>query len=256
MSHTHDHPDHPDRHDHEHPSIAVLTGAGISTGGGIPDFRGPKGVWTRDPSQAELLDIDAYMASADVRERCWLMWRDHPAWRAHATAAHRAIVELERAGELIAVLTQNFDGLHQAAGQSPGLVVELHGSLGTTSCLRCAEQWVTRDVLARLAVEPDPHHAGCGGILKPDIVYFGELLPDEALQRAVAAAQDAQVFVAVGTTLRVQPVASLAAIAADCGAELILVNDQETPYDELAARIVREPIDVAVPALVEELLAR
>ena len=116
-------------HDHHHdhaPSIAVLTGAGISTGGGIPDFRGPNGVWTRDPGQAELLDIDAYMASDDVRARCWRMWRDHPVWQARATPAHRAIVELERAGELIAVLTQNFDGLHQAAGQSPGLVVELH----------------------------------------------------------------------------------------------------------------------------------
>ena len=249
MSHTHDHA-------HPTPRIAVLTGAGISTGGGIPDFRGPQGVWTRDPAQAELLDIDAYMASTDVRRRCWLMWRDHPAWHAHATPAHRAIVELERAGELIAVLTQNFDGLHQTAGQSPGLVVELHGSLGTTACLRCGERWLTRDVLTRLDDEPDPHHASCGGVLKPDVVYFGELLPDEALERAVHAAQDAQVFVAIGTTLRVQPVASLAAIAADGGAELVIVNDQETPYDELAARIVRDPIDEAVPALVRELLAR
>ena len=244
-------------HDHHHdhaPSIAVLTGAGISTGGGIPDFRGPNGVWTRDPGQAELLDIDAYMASDDVRARCWRMWRDHPVWQARATPAHRAIVELERAGELIAVLTQNFDGLHQAAGQSPGLVVELHGTIGTSSCLRCGERWLTRDVLTRLDIEPDPHHVGCGGVLKPDVVYFGELLPDEALERAVQAAQDAEVFVAIGTTLRVQPVASLAAIAVDAGAELVVVNDQATPYDELATRIVRDPIDVAVPALVAELL--
>ena len=241
---------------HDTPTIAVLTGAGISTGGGIPDFRGPQGVWTADPSQAELLDIDAYMSRVEVRERCWRMWRDHPAWRAHATAAHRAIVELERAGDLIAVLTQNFDGLHQTAGQSPGLVVELHGSLGTTSCLRCGERWLTRDVLTRLDDEPDPHHAGCGGVLKPDVVYFGELLSDGALERAVAAAQDAEVFLAIGTTLRVQPVASLAAIAADTGAELVIVNDQATPYDELASRIVRGPIDEAVPALVAELLAR
>lgn len=246
----------PHHHDLHVPRVAVLSGAGLSTGGGIPDFRGPSGVWTRDPAQAELLDIDAYMSSQDVRERCWRMWRDHPAWSAHATAAHRAIVELERAGDLVAVLTQNFDGLHQAAGQSPGLVVELHGTLGTTSCLRCAERWVTRDVLTRLDDEPDPHHAGCGGILKPDVVYFGELLPDSALERAVAAAQDAQVFIAIGTTLRVQPVASLAAVAVDSGAELILVNDQATPYDEIAARIVRDPIDTAVPALVAELLAR
>ncbi len=246
----------PHHHDRHAPRVAVLSGAGISTGGGIPDFRGPNGVWTRDPAQAELLDIDAYMSSPDVRVRCWQMWRDHPAWRAHATTAHRALVELERADDLVAVLTQNFDGLHQAAGQSPGLVVELHGTMGTTSCLRCAERWVTRDVLTRLDDEPDPHHAGCGGILKPDVVYFGELVPDGPLERAVTAAQDAQVFIAVGTTLRVQPVAGLAAVAVDSGAELILVNDQATPYDDIAARIVRDPIDTAVPALVAELLAR
>jgi NAD-dependent deacetylase len=245
-----------EHHTHRTPTVAVLTGAGISTGGGIPDFRGPNGVWTQDPAQAELLDIDRYMSDADVRRRCWLMWRDHPAWRAHATPAHRALVELERAGELLAVLTQNFDGLHQAAGQSPGLVVELHGTLSTTSCLRCGERWFTRDVLSRLPDEPDPHHAGCGGVLKPDIVYFGELLPDGALERAVHAAQDAATFVVIGSTLRVQPVASLAAVAADSGDELILVNDQETPYDDLAARVVRDPIDEAVPALVAELLAR
>ncbi len=249
MSHSHD-------HHHDTPTIAVLTGAGISTGGGIPDFRGPQGVWTADPNQAELLDIDAYMSRVEVRERCWRMWRDHPAWHAHATPAHRAIVDLERAGQLGAVLTQNFDGLHQTAGQSPGLVVELHGTLATTSCLRCGERWLTRDVLTRLDDEPDPAHAGCGGVLKPDVVYFGELLSDGVLERAVAAAQAAEVFLAIGSTLRVQPVASLAAIAADNGAELIVVNDQPTPYDELASRIVREPIDLAVPALVDELLAR
>ena len=246
---------HPHRHD-DTPAIAVLTGAGISTGGGIPDFRGPQGVWTRNPSQARLLDIDAYMSSSGVRERCWKMWRHHPAWHAHATAAHRALVDLERGGDLATVLTQNFDGLHQTAGQSPGLVVELHGTLATTSCLRCGERWLTRDVLTRLDDEPDPHHAGCGGVLKPDVVYFGELLPDAALERAVAAAQDAEVFLAIGSTLQVQPVASLAAIAADTGAELIIVNDQPTAYDELATRIVRAPIDVAVPTLVAELVAR
>ena len=242
-------------HHHQHPTprIAVLSGAGISTGSGIPDFRGPQGVWTRDPAQAELLDIDAYMSSEDVRVRSWRMWRDHPAWGARPTPAHRALVDLESSGELLAVLTQNFDGLHQAAGQSPGQVVELHGTLGSSSCLRCGERWYTRDVIARLADEPDPHHAGCGGVLKPDIVYFGELLPDEALQRAVSAAQDAEVFLVVGSTLQVQPVASLAAVAADSGAELVIVNDQATPYDDLASRVIRDRIDEAVPALVTEL---
>jgi NAD-dependent deacetylase len=241
---------------HDAPTIAVLTGAGISTSGGIPDFRGAQGVWTRDPAAAELLEIGRYLDSADVRERCWHMWRDHPAWHAQPTAAHRALVELERAGLLGTTLTQNFDGLHQAAGQRPRRVVELHGTLATTSCMTCRERWDTRSVLADLAERPDPHHAGCGGVLKPDITYFGEALPRGAFERATQAAREATVFVTIGTSLTVQPVASLAWLAAESGAELIVVNDQPTGYDHLAARVLREPIDVVVPALVRELLAR
>lgn len=236
------------------PTIAVLTGAGISTGGGIPDFRGPQGVWTQDPAAAELLDIDRYLASAHVRRRCWRMWQDNPVWRARPTVAHEALVDLERAGLLGVVLTQNFDGLHQRAGQDPERVVELHGTLATTSCLDCGAQWRTDEVLGRLADEPDPHHVACGGLLKPDVVYFGEMLPDGALERATRAAREADVFVTIGTTLRVQPVASLAWLAVDAGAELVVVNDQPTAYDHLAARVVREPIDDAVPALVRDLV--
>lgn len=247
-----------DHHDHHHgpqPTVTVLTGAGISTGSGIPDFRGPQGVWTQDPAAAELLEIGRYMASADVRARGWAMWRDHPAWAARPTAAHRALAELERAGLLIAALTQNFDGLHQRAGSDPGHVVELHGTLTTTSCMRCGARWPTEQVLARLTDEPDPRCTECGaGVLKPDIVYFGERLPDEALERAVNAATDAEVFVAIGTTLTVQPVASLAGLAVDRGARLVVVNAQPTPYDHLAAEVIREPIDEAVPALVAHLV--
>ena len=251
MSHEHT----TDHHHGAQPTVTVLTGAGISTGGGIPDFRGPQGVWTQDPAAAELLEIRRYMASSDVRVRGWAMWRDHPAWQARPTIAHRALVELERTGLLLADLTQNFDGLHQAAGSDPALVVELHGTLATTSCMRCGARLPTEQVLARLDDEPDPHCAVCGvGILKPDIVYFGERLPDEALERAVNAATDAEVFVAIGTTLTVQPVAGLAGLAVDRGARLVIVNAQPTPYDHLADRVVREPIDVAVPALVAELL--
>lgn len=236
--------------------VTVLTGAGISTGSGIPDFRGPDGTWTRHPDQVELLDLGRYVADPDVRRRGWRMWREHPAWTARPAAGHLALVELERAGRLQAVLTQNFDGLHQLAGLDDHDVVELHGTLRTTSCLVCGARQPTTDVLARLAAEPDPPCAACGGILKPDVVYFGERLPDRPLERAIAAAQDGDVFLAVGSTLTVQPVASLAGLAAEVGAEVVIVNAEPTAYDHVADRVVREPIEQALPALVAELLAR
>jgi NAD-dependent deacetylase len=236
--------------------VTVLTGAGVSTASGIPDFRGPEGAWTRHPEQADLLEIRRYVADPEARRTGWRWWAANPAWGAQPSAGHRALVDLERAGRLQAVLTQNFDGLHQAAGSDPDQVVELHGTMRTTSCLACGTRQPTADVLARLDTEPDPPCAVCGGVLKPDVVYFGEMLPDRALERAIAAAQDGDVFLAVGTTLSVQPVASLTGLTADSGAEVIIVNAEPTPYDRVADRVVREPIDVALPALVAELLAR
>lgn len=236
--------------------ITVLTGAGISTGAGIPDFRGPEGTWTRHPDQAELLEIDRYASDPAIRQAGWRMWREHPAWSATPSVAHRALVELERAELLEALLTQNFDGLHQAAGHSREQVVELHGGLRTTSCLRCGARQATTAVLERLDRDREPACLECGGILKPDVVYFGERLPEDALGRAIAAAQDADVFLAIGSTLSVQPVASLTGIAAESGAEVIIVNAEPTPYDHVAHRVIREPIEVAVPELVSELLAR
>ena len=241
-------------HHADPPTVTVLTGAGISTAAGIPDFRGPQGVWTRDPASVNLLDIGPYVRDVTVRERGWRAWAEHAVWDARPTAAHRALVDLERAGALIAVLTQNFDGLHQRAGSSPERVVELHGTLATTSCLRCGATTPTRDVLARLPAEPDPRCTACGGVLKPDVVYFGERLPDDAIERAVAAATDAQTLVAVGTTLTVHPVASLVPLAVESGARLVVVNAEPTAYDHLADEVVRDPIDEALPALVADLL--
>lgn len=235
------------------PTVAVLTGAGISTSGGVPDFRGPAGVWTRDPDSARLLEIGAFRHDPDVRRRGWEMWRDLPVWDARPTAAHRALVDLERSGRLLALLTQNFDGLHQRAGSGPDHVVELHGTLATTSCLGCGARTATAAALARLPAEPDPPCRACGGLLKPDVVYFGEALPHAALDRAIDAAATADVFLTIGTTLTVQPVAGLAELAARSGAELIVVNADPTPYDRLAARVIRTPIDEVVPALVTQL---
>ncbi len=236
------------------PRIAVLTGAGISTGSGIPDFRGPAGVWTLNPERMRLLDIDTFVEDREVRVAGWLDWRDHPAWTSASSAAHLALARMADAGRLDLVLTQNFDGLHQAAGLPENRVVEMHGTLRTTSCMRCGNHVDTADVVATLVANPDPACAMCGGILKPDIVYFGEVLPADAIDLAVEAAESCDVFVAVGTTLSVYPVASLAGLAVESGADLIIVNAEPTDYDRYASEVIREPIDVAVRALVDRYL--
>ncbi len=200
---------------------------------------------------ARLLDIDAYLSDPAVRVAGWLEWRDSPARAATPTPAHRALAGMVNAGLLGEVLTQNFDGLHQAAGAPGDAVVEMHGTLRTTSCTACGLRLDTEDVLASLDAHPDPACEDCGGILKPDIVYFGEALPAEAMRRAVDAATSCDVFIAIGTTLSVYPVASLAGLAVDSGAKLIIVNDAPTDYDRYAAEIIRDPIDEAVPALVQ-----
>ncbi len=236
------------------PRIAVLTGAGISTGSGIPDFRGPAGVWTLNPERVRLLDIDAFVVDRDVRVAGWLDWRDHPAWTSSPSVAHLALARMADAGRLDVVLTQNFDGLHQAAGLPESQVVEMHGTLRTTSCMKCGSRVDTADVVASLVANPDPACPDCGGTLKPDIVYFGEQLPADAIDRAVEAAEQCDVFIAIGTTLSVYPVASLAGLAVESGANLIIVNAEPTDYDRYASEVIREPIDVAVPALVDRYL--
>lgn len=237
------------------PWVTVLAGAGISTGSGIPDFRGPNGVWTRDPQAARLLDHECYVTDADIRRRTWQMWRDTPVWQAEPTSAHTCLVDLERAGALHAICTQNFDGLHQRAGSSPAKVLELHGSLTGSRCLGCDARQNTVDILARLDVDPDPHCTRCGAVLATDVVMFGEPLPGDVLDAAVEAAVACEVFVVVGSTLTVQPVASLTAIAADAGARIVIVNAEPTPYDRLAVQVDRRPIQQALPELVHDLLA-
>jgi NAD-dependent deacetylase len=137
--------------------ITALTGAGISTDSGIPDFRGPNGVWTRDPQAARLFTLDSYVADAEVRRRAWRTRRDHPAWTATPNAGHRALVELERVGRLHTVVTQNIDGLHQRAGHDPARVIEVHGTIFEVQCLGCADRTSMQAALARLdAGESDP----------------------------------------------------------------------------------------------------
>ncbi|MEU3462249.1 Sir2 family NAD-dependent protein deacetylase [Streptomyces sp. NPDC006733] len=236
------------------PLVAILSGAGVSTDSGIPDYRGPNGLWRRDPGAEKLVTYDSYMADPDVRRRAWLMRRDSETWHARPNAAHLAVAELERSGVPVRVITQNVDGLHQLAGLPARKVLELHGTARAVVCTRCHARSGMDTALERVAAgEEDPPCLVCGGILKSATVMFGQRLDPEVLAQAMAIAKACDVFLAVGTTLRVQPAASLAGIAAEHGARLTIINAEPTPYDELAAEVVREPIGTALPALLSGL---
>jgi len=229
--------------------ICVLTGAGISTDSGIPDFRGPQGLWTRDPEAEKLSTLQYYVADPEVRRRAWQARSKHP-WHAQPNAAHAALVDLERQGRLLALVTQNIDGLHQAAGSSPERVLEVHGTVHEVECLSCHDRTSMRSALDRVeAGEPDPACLRCGGILKSATISFGQEMDERVLGAAAEAAADCDVLLAVGTSLRVWPVAGLVEIAAAHGARVVIVNAVPTPYDELADLVVREPIGTALPPL-------
>ncbi|GAB3927413.1 NAD-dependent protein deacetylase [Kribbella albertanoniae] len=230
--------------------IAVLTGAGISTASGIPDFRGPQGLWTKNPAAQAMFDIDEYVARPEVRVEAWKFRLAAPAWTAEPNAGHLALVELERQGRLTGLVTQNIDGLHQKAGSTPELVHELHGTVWFVDCLQCERRIPMADVLPRLdAGDEDPACEMCGGILKSATVSFGQSLDVAVLDAAVAATEAAEVFIAIGTSLQVYPAAGLCDIALRAGKPLIILNAQETPYDEEATTVLRTPIETTLPAL-------
>ncbi|MEU1705249.1 Sir2 family NAD-dependent protein deacetylase [Streptomyces sp. NPDC005706] len=239
------------------PLVALLSGAGISTDSGIPDYRGPNGLWRRDPEAEKLVTYEYYMADPEIRRRSWLMRRASGARDAEPNAAHRAVAGLERSGVPVRVITQNVDGLHQLAGMPGRKVLELHGTARSVVCSRCHARGPMEDALARVeAGEDDPPCLKCGGILKSATVMFGERLDPVVLGEAVAVTKACQIFIAVGTSLQVQPAAGLAGVAADHGARLIIVNAEPTPYDELAQEVIREPIGTALPELLRALGAQ
>lgn len=233
-------------------NVTVLSGAGISTDSGIPDFRGPQGVWTKDPAAQALYTLQNYLADPSVRRRAWVGRREHPAWRAVPNEGHRALVELERAGLLRAIVTQNIDELHQRAGSSADRVVELHGTLFQVECVSCGLRTPMREVLER--DEPDPACLSCGGIQKAATISFGQSLDPGVLREAISAARECDLLLAVGTSLTVQPAASLCSQALDAGAALVIMNAQPTPYDADADLVIDQPIGVALPAFVKELI--
>jgi NAD-dependent protein deacetylase/lipoamidase len=229
--------------------IAVLTGAGISTESGIPDYRGPNGVWTTKPGSMRLVNIDDYVRDPQVRVEAWQERMLHPAWTATPNAGHRALVELERRGSLLALMTQNIDGLHQAAGST--LVLELHGTIREATCLSCGHRTPMQEQLDRVrAGDPDPACTECGDIQKSATVAFGQQLDPAVLQLAFANSSACDLFLAIGTSLAVQPAASLAAQAKRASARLVIVNQGETSLDDLAGAKLRGPIGEVLPRLV------
>ncbi len=231
--------------------IVVLTGAGVSTDSGIPDFRGPQGVWTKDPAAQRNSHITEYIAHAEVRRRVWQTRLASPAWTAEPNPGHVAIVDLERQERLHLVATQNIDGLHQLAGNDPALVVELHGTMREAMCLDCGDRGPMEPVLDRLrAGEDDPECRRCGGLLKSATISFGQSLVAEDLARAHRAALGCDLLLAVGSSLTVSPASDLVPVAAGAGAAVVIVNAQPTPYDGLAGAVVRAPISDVLPELV------
>lgn len=231
--------------------VTVLTGAGVSTDSGIPDFRGPNGVWTQNPKAERLATLDAYLNDPDVRRESWAKRLEHQAWTATPNAGHEALVALERSGRLRGLITQNVDGLHQRAGSSPGLVTEIHGTIWFAQCLGCGERTPMEATLQRVRDgDEDPHCRDCGGIIKSATISFGQALDPDVVQAAADAATDCDLFLAVGTSLTVHPAAGLCELAVRAGARLVIINAQPTPYDDLADAVINEPIGESLPRLV------
>ncbi len=231
--------------------VVVLTGAGISTESGIPDFRGPQGVWTRNPDAEKMATLQNYMAEPEVRKRAWRNRLESSTWKAEPNAGHHALVALEQRGKLHALITQNVDGLHQKAGTSPRLVVEIHGTIHEVTCMECGERAPMERALERVrAGEEDPPCRTCGGILKSATISFGQNLVPEDLVRAEQAAQDCDLMLAVGSTLSVHPIAGVVPLARQSGARVVILNADPTEMDRIADAVIRGPIGEILPGLV------
>lgn len=236
--------------------IMVFTGAGVSTESGIPDFRGPDGLWTRlDPDD---FHIDRYVSSRRVRVMRWRLHRES-GWlgadsHVKPNRAHLAIVDLWKAGRMSGCVTQNIDGLHQDAGLPDGLVSELHGNVRKTRCMSCEAQWPTAEVIRWVeAGQEEPRCPHCGGIVKTATVSFGQMLPEREIQKAQFFSALADGVLVIGSTLSVYPAASFPASAARQGIPMVIINLGPTDCDYLATARVEQPAGQAVPALVEAL---
>jgi NAD-dependent deacetylase len=233
--------------------VVALTGAGISTDSGIPDFRGPQGLWTRNPKAEKMSDIRYYVSDPEVRKAAWQARLHSPAWTAKPNSGHLALARLERRGRLHALITQNIDGLHQQAGNSPERVIEVHGTIHRVVCLDCGWRGPMDETLDRVhAGDEDPACLTCDGMLKSDTISFGQALIPEVIERAMTAATEGDLLLAVGSSLQVYPVAGAVPFAKEAGARIVIVNAERTPFNNIADAVLDGSISQVLPLICGE----
>jgi NAD-dependent deacetylase len=231
--------------------VVVLTGAGISTDSGIQDFRGPEGLWTKNPEAEKMATIHHYMADPEIRKRSWQAKLHALAHTREPNPGHEALLRLERRGKLHTLITQNVDGLHHAAGSDPERIVEIHGTLREFMCMGCDDRGPIDAILDRVrAGEEDPPCAKCGGILKAATISFGQGLVSEDLARSEVAASSCDLILAIGTTLGVYPIAGVVPTAKQSGAKVVILNAEPTEMDFLADAVLRGSISELLPRIV------
>jgi len=231
--------------------ITVLTGAGISTDSGIPDFRGPNGIWTKNPEAEKASNIHHYRADPEIRKRNWALRSSGELWPNVApNEGHSALVHLEKRGLLQMLVTQNVDGLHQMAGNDPKRVVEIHGTVKEAMCLECDWRDDIEVVLQRVREGDADPHCSCGGLLKSATVSFGQNLFPGDIDRMFDASLSCDLLLAVGTSLQVFPVAEMVPTAVNNGAKTVIVNGESTVMDDLAEIVVNGEISKVLPQIV------
>ncbi|RJP64480.1 MAG: NAD-dependent deacylase [Candidatus Abyssobacteria bacterium SURF_17] len=230
--------------------VVVFTGAGVSTESGIPDFRSPGGIWTK----YQPILFQDFMSSEEMRRESWRRGKEtyHLFADVEPNPAHRAVVELERLGKLDCVITQNIDNLHQKAGSSPDLVIELHGTAMYVLCMECGKRWPRAEIQKWLEEGVEiPYCDECGGIMKSATVSFGQAMPEKETMEAQLRSQRAEVFIVVGSSLVVYPAAHMPMVAKQSGAKLIIINLAETSFDMYADVLIRGKAGDVMQRLVE-----
>ena len=233
--------------------IVILTGAGISTESGIPDFRGPNGLWTKNPDAEKASNINYYVSDPKIREKNWALRAEGKLWAdVEPNDGHYALVHLQERGILDTIITQNVDELHQKSGIDPNKVIEIHGTTRKVGCLSCDYREEMEVILKRVrAGESDPNCPECSGILKSATISFGQSLIHEDLQRSETAVKNCDMLIAIGTSLAVGPINQVVPLAYQIGIPILIINGQKTEYDHLSTFVINADISTTLSFVCE-----